>query len=100
MESNDFLCMGGRKVALALDPSDNVGVVPADVPQGEICLVRGQGGEYDLQALEDIAFGHKMALRVLKKGDPILQNAHRHRKKSQFRRSGRSRAWVRAILLP
>ena len=73
MESNDFLQMGGHKIALVLDDKDNVGVVLADVIAGDACRIRGRGEEYDLSAVEDVAFGHKVALSALKKGDPIYK---------------------------
>ena len=73
MESNDFLQMEGAKVALVLDGKDNVAIVLADVTGGESCRIRGLGEEYDLPAVEDIAFGHKVALTSLKGGDPIYK---------------------------
>lgn len=71
MESNDFLRMEGRKVALVLDEADNVAVVLADVAEGERCIIRGPGEEYDLAAAENIPFGHKVALTSFGKGDSI-----------------------------
>ena len=73
MESNDFLQMEGAKVALVLDGKDNVAIVLADVTGGESCRIRGRGEEYDLLAVEDIAFGHKVALCTLREGDPIYK---------------------------
>ena len=73
MESNDFLRMEGGKVALVLDAKDNVAVVLADLDAGERCTIRGPGEEYTLQALEGIAFGHKVALCALAEGDPIYK---------------------------
>lgn len=73
MESNDFLRMEGGKVALVLDPRDNVAVTLADVGGGEICTVRGNGEDYALVAGEDIAFGHKVALAAIGKGKPIIK---------------------------
>lgn len=65
--------MGGHKIALVLDDKDNVGVVLADVAKGESCRIRGRGEEFDLPAVENIAFGHKVALIPLKKGEPIYK---------------------------
>lgn len=73
MESNDFLRMEGGKVALVLDAKDNVAVVLADVAAGEICRIRGRGEDYDFLAVENIAFGHKVALCALREGDPIYK---------------------------
>jgi altronate dehydratase small subunit len=71
VESNDFLRLDGKKVALVLDARDNVGVVLADLSRGESCIIRGRGAEYALPVLEDIAFGHKVALGPLKQGEAI-----------------------------
>ncbi len=73
MESNDFLRMEGRGVALVLDPKDNVAVTLADVHSGETCTIRGQGGDYDLVAVEDVAFGHKVALVAIGEGEPVIK---------------------------
>ncbi len=73
MESNDFLRMEGGKVALVLDPKDNVAVALADVRSGEICIIRGSGGDYELLAAEDVAFGHKVALAAIGEGGSIVK---------------------------
>ena len=73
MESNDFLQMSGQKVALVLDAKDNVAVVLADVAAGDRCIIRGRGEDYELEAAQDVAFGHKLALSALKKDDPIYK---------------------------
>lgn len=73
MESNDFLQMEGDKVALVLDTKDNVAVVLADMAAGDICRIRGSGEDYDLKTAENIAFGHKVALCAIRKGDPIYK---------------------------
>ena len=73
MESNDFLRMEGRKIALVLDGKDNVAVVLADVAEGDACVIRGLGEEYDLAAAEAVPFGHKVALAALREGDPIYK---------------------------
>ena len=73
MESNDFLQMSGQKVALVLDAKDNVAVVLADVATGDRCIIRGRGEDYELEAIQNVAFGHKLALTVLEKDDPIYK---------------------------
>lgn len=74
MESNDFLNMGGKKIALVLDAKDNVGVVLADVVVGDSCTVREDGGrEYELNAVENVAFGHKIALTDIPKDGPVYK---------------------------
>ncbi|MDR2800168.1 MAG: UxaA family hydrolase [Desulfovibrio sp.] len=79
MDSNDFLNIGGARSALVIHPDDNVAVVLADIAAGESCLVRNSDGtEYYITALEDIGFGHKIALSgiageggVIKYGEEI-----------------------------
>jgi len=73
MESNDFLHMEGCKVALALHDKDNVAVALADISIGEVCRIRGRGADYDLQSVEKVPFGHKIALAAIKKDDPIYK---------------------------
>lgn len=74
MESNDFLNMGGKKIALVLDAKDNVGVVLADVAKGDACTIREDGGrEYELPAVENIGFGHKISLSALGKDAPVYK---------------------------
>lgn len=74
MESNDFLNMGGKKIALVLDAKDNVGVVLADVVKGDTCTIREDGGrEYELAAVENIGFGHKISLNALGKDAPVYK---------------------------
>ena len=74
MESNDFLRMEGGKVALALDAKDNVAVTLGDVAAGQDCLIREKSGnEYALKAVENIAFGHKIALADLPAHAPVYK---------------------------
>ena len=74
MESNDFLHMGDKKTALVLDAKDNVGVVLADVAKGETCTIRDTNcQEYELSAVEPIAFGHKIALADIAKDAPVYR---------------------------
>ena len=71
MGSDDFLQLGGCKVALVLDDKDNVAVVLAEVAAGDFCVVRGRGAEHELAAVHDVPFGHKMALSPIALGESI-----------------------------
>jgi hypothetical protein len=66
--------MGGKKTAIVLHREDNVAVTLADVQAGDECVIRREdGGEYTLQAVESVAFGHKIALAGLEKDEPVLK---------------------------
>ena len=57
--------------AVALDARDHVATALKDLPRGEPVRVRiGQETEI-VDALEDIAFGHKFARAPLAPGDPV-----------------------------
>jgi len=61
--------------ALQLHPSDNVAVVITECnPPGKVSVTSSSRGEaFEIEALEKIPFGHKIALRDLAKGDLILK---------------------------
>jgi len=63
------------KKAIQLDDRDNVATVTDDVSKGEQVEVLGPMGEVILDAkpVEDVMFGHKLALRRLGKGDEIVK---------------------------
>jgi altronate dehydratase small subunit len=63
------------KKAIQLDDKDNVATVTDDVSKGEMVEVLNPLGEVILDAkpVEDIMFGHKLALRRLGKGDEIVK---------------------------
>ena len=63
------------KKAIQLDDRDNVATVTDDVSKGEQVEVLGTMGEVILDAkpVEDVMFGHKLALRRLGKGDEIVK---------------------------
>jgi hypothetical protein len=73
MDSNDFLQLEGQKIALILNERDNVAVVLAAVNKSDNCIVRGRGEDYCLQIMEDVDFGHKVALSSISKGEPIYK---------------------------
>lgn len=63
------------KKAIQLDDRDNVATVTDDVSKGDMVEVLGPTGEVILDAkpVEDIMFGHKLALRGLERGDEIVK---------------------------
>jgi altronate dehydratase len=56
--------------ALALHPSDNVAVLLSPVGPGERVRVRGREG-LEIEACQAIAFGHKIALADIERGELI-----------------------------
>ena len=63
------------KKAIQLDDKDNVATVTDDVSKGEQVEVLSPMGEVilDAKSVEDIIFGHKLALRKLGKGEKIIK---------------------------
>jgi altronate dehydratase small subunit len=62
MEKFDFTA-DGKKAALMLDQKDNVATVLADCQAEDVCIVMEDGGRrYELTVIDDIPFGHKVAL--------------------------------------
>jgi hypothetical protein len=63
------------KKAVQLDDKDNVATVTDDVSKGEQVEVLSPMGEVILDAkpVEDIMFGHKLALRKLGEGEEIVK---------------------------
>ncbi len=55
--------------AIILDERDNVATAIADIRQGETVQAAGRS----VVTVEDIPFGHKVALRPLANGDVILK---------------------------
>lgn len=60
-----------KRVALVLDPSDNVGTLLYDAATGERVELKGVPGS--VTARDDIRFGHKISLRVIPSGEPIVK---------------------------
>jgi len=63
------------KKAVQLDDKDNVATVTDDVSKGEQVEVLSPMGEVilDVKPVEDIMFGHKLALRKLGEGEEIVK---------------------------
>jgi hypothetical protein len=55
--------------AIALHPSDNVATALSDIEAGDLVVV----GAISLKVVEVVPFGHKVALRPIPAGNPILK---------------------------
>lgn len=61
--------IGTDLAAILLHPKDNVVTALRDVAEGDVVLVGGEGTSHQkLKLLEDIQFGHKIALQPIPKG--------------------------------
>lgn len=61
---------------LVHDPADNVGVVVVeDLTAGTrmLCVVTKDDSDFELEAVDDVLIGHKVALKDLAKGDTIIK---------------------------
>jgi hypothetical protein len=61
--------MAERPRALLLDPADNVAVAVVPLEPGERVVV----GEVEVEVAEAIRFGHKLAVRPIDEGAPVLK---------------------------
>jgi altronate dehydratase small subunit len=62
-----------EKHAKLIDEKDNVATSVADCVAGDELTVRFKGRDMLLKCNHDIPFGHKIAIRDLKKGDPVIK---------------------------
>ncbi|MCS0671320.1 UxaA family hydrolase [Cytobacillus firmus] len=62
-----------QKAALVIDSSDNVAVALSDLKEGEECILRFNDREEKVFLLEDIAFGHKVAISDIEKDESVLK---------------------------
>ena len=62
-----------EKYAKKIAANDNVATCVADVKAGETVTVRFNGVVNEYKALEDIPFGHKIALNPIKKGEKVFK---------------------------
>lgn len=65
--------MSGEANAVIIHPDDNVVTVTAEIPPDG--LVTWRGGE--IRACMPIPYGHKIAVRALAPGDPVIKYGHR-----------------------
>lgn len=59
--------------AIVIGPRDDVAVVVEDVKEGAAIEAQSAAGRQVLTARQDIAAGHKVALRDISAGHPILK---------------------------
>ncbi|MBM7691698.1 altronate dehydratase [Peribacillus deserti] len=62
-----------QKSALIIDPADNVAVALQDLKKGEQCHVSSNGREEWILLLEDIPFGHKLAIEPIGQNESVLK---------------------------
>ena len=61
----------GGAAAMVLHPADDVATALRPLSAGEVVQIQGQNQTTSVQALEDIALCHKLALRPLAEGQPV-----------------------------
>ncbi len=61
----------GGVAAMVLNPADDVGTALRPLSAGEWVQIQGQNQTRSIQALEDIALCHKLALHPLAAGQPV-----------------------------
>ena len=61
------------KIAIMMDPKDNVATLLSDAAKGDLVRVtlREQSGEEHIK--EPIPFGHKVALKSIRKGENLVK---------------------------
>ena len=62
-----------EKFAKVISEKDNVATCVADVKAGENVKVHFNGEYAEYTALEDIPFGHKIAIKPVKKGEKVFK---------------------------
>ncbi|NEU31403.1 UxaA family hydrolase [bacterium LRH843] len=73
MKESNLVADTTGKFAFVIDQSDNVAVALTDLDAGETCTVRIDEKVETIQVLEDVKFGHKIALSDLSKDDPVYK---------------------------
>jgi len=63
----------GRNFVLVINEKDNVAVAMIDLFAGETVAVRGRSGLKEIQVLDNIPRGHKIAISEIKKGEPVIK---------------------------
>ncbi|ETP72572.1 altronate dehydratase [Lachnospiraceae bacterium JC7] len=59
--------------AFRINESDNVATALTEIPKGERCEIIGEGNLREMETVEDIPVGHKIALCDIKKDESILK---------------------------
>ena len=59
--------------AMIIDAKDNVAVAIEPIAKGDAAVYVCEGKEVSLPALEDITIYHKLAIRDITKGEPVVK---------------------------
>lgn len=59
--------------AIILNAGDNVAVLLQKAKKGDIVFASGDGKWVEIEALEGIDFGHKIALKDIKQGEQVVK---------------------------
>ncbi|PZE22133.1 UxaA family hydrolase [Paenibacillus xerothermodurans] len=62
-----------QKTALVIDPKDNVAVALTDFSKGDECTVITGEHQRLITVIEDIAFGHKLAIKPIEENESVLK---------------------------
>jgi altronate dehydratase small subunit len=62
-----------EKTAIAIKEQDNVATAIRDIPAGQQAAVGVGEQTIFIQVAQDIAYGHKFALRAIAKGEAVLK---------------------------
>lgn len=66
--------MCAQKLAVQVQPTDNVASIFAEVSAGDTVKVMARDGSFDaISVHEDIPYGHKVALRDIACGETVLK---------------------------
>lgn len=59
--------------AMIIDVKDNVAVVIDSIQKGMVVSFKAAGEVKEVQAKEDITIYHKIAIKTIKKGEPVVK---------------------------
>jgi altronate dehydratase small subunit len=62
-----------EKTALVIDSKDNVAVALTDLKVGDVCRVRNGDAVESVSLIEDVGFGHKLALQPIGLNESVLK---------------------------
>lgn len=62
-----------EKSALVIDLNDNVAVALTDLVKLDVCKVRRENEVEEIPVLEDIPFGHKIALQTIEQDECVYK---------------------------
>lgn len=80
-----------EKAALVIDPRDNVAVALMDLSRGDYCAVRREDQVVMVKVMEDIPFGHKLALTTIEKDESVYKYGEEIGKMKEFIEKG---GWI------